>query len=59
MAGLEVAFGSEIAPHFAILFLQPLELLGLSCAQAVDELATGLSMLGSPCNSALCYMLPH
>jgi hypothetical protein len=44
MAGLEVAFGSEIEPDFAVLFLQPLELLGLSCKQTVDELVTGTSM---------------
>jgi hypothetical protein len=53
MAGLEVAFGSEIAPDFVVLFLRPLELLGLSCAQIVDELVTGPSMLGSLA-TALC-----
>jgi hypothetical protein len=47
MAGLEAALGSEIAPDFIVLFLRPLKLLGLGCAQTIGELGAGASMLGS------------
>jgi hypothetical protein len=47
MARLEAALGSEIALDFVVLFLRPLELLGLSCTQTMGELGVGASMLGS------------
>jgi hypothetical protein len=59
MDGLEVTFGSEIAPDFAVLFLQPLEFLWLSCAQTVDELVAEHSMLGSLATAlcAACFLI--